>query len=137
MSHEGSKLYLDLPLPVESILGITRFQVFWGKTVALLSQTQCWSSGSTTGSGVFSVVLGGERLLPLLPGAALLAPARCFANNSKGEEGRGRREGKERPKTVTSAPADTIQTANSQLSLKTLAPMGATHQHFGAGGCLS
>lgn len=116
MSHEGTKLYLDLPLPVESILGITRFQVFWG---------------------VFSVVLGGERLLSLLPGAALLAPARCFANNSKGEEGRGRREGKERPKTVTSAPADTIQTANSQLSLKTLAPMGATHQHFGAGGCLS
>lgn len=116
MSHEGSKLYLDLPLPVESILGITRFQVFWGKTVALLSQTQCWSSGSTTGSGVLSVVLGGERLLPLLPGAALLAPAQCFANNNKGKEGRGRREGKERPKTVTSPPADTVQTANSQLT---------------------
>lgn len=81
--------------------------------MALLSQTQCWSSGSTTGSGVLSVVLGGERLLPLLPGAALLAN---FASNNKGEEGRGRREGKERPKTVTSPPADTIQTANSQLT---------------------
>lgn len=122
---------------MKSIQGIARFEVVLGQKVALLSQTQRWSSGSTKGGGVFSAVLGGERLLPLLPGAALLAPAWCFANNSKGREGRGRREGKEGPKTVVSPPADTVQTANSQLLLEKLAPMGATHQHFRAGGGLS